>query len=68
MGAEASFAFVGNTDHNVPYMLKNSDLFEALPPQFHDSEPPRVSRRPHFLREWGHHDKIDIEEIFAGGP
>jgi ATP-dependent Lon protease len=37
MGAEASFAFVGNTDHNVPYMLKNSDLFEALPPQFHDS-------------------------------
>ena len=37
MGAEASFAFVGNTDHNVPFMLKNSDLFEALPPQFHDS-------------------------------
>ena len=36
MGAEASFAFVGNTDHNVPFMLKNSDLFEALPPQFHD--------------------------------
>ncbi|MBC6442334.1 MAG: BREX system Lon protease-like protein BrxL [Rhodobacteraceae bacterium] len=37
MGAEASFAFVGNTDHTVPFMLKNSDLFEALPPQFHDS-------------------------------
>ena len=37
MGAEASFAFVGNTDHNVPFMLKNSDLFEALPAQFHDS-------------------------------
>lgn len=37
MGAEASFAFVGNTDHNVPWMLKNSDLFEALPSQFHDS-------------------------------
>ena len=37
MGAEASFAFVGNTDHNVPFMLKNSDLFEALPSQFHDS-------------------------------
>ena len=35
MGAEASFAFVGNTDHNVPFMLKNSDLFEALPSQFH---------------------------------
>lgn len=37
MGAEASFAFVGNTDHNIPWMLKNTDLFEALPPQFHDS-------------------------------
>jgi ATP-dependent Lon protease len=37
MGAEASFAFVGNTDHNVPWMLKNTDLFEALPPQFYDS-------------------------------
>jgi len=37
MGAEASFAFVGNTDHNVPWMLKNTDLFEALPAQFHDS-------------------------------
>ncbi|WP_313523091.1 BREX system Lon protease-like protein BrxL [Shinella sp.] len=37
MGAEASFAFVGNTDHNVPWMLKNTDLFEALPRQFHDS-------------------------------
>ena len=37
LGAEASFAFVGNTAHNVPYMLKNSDLFEELPPQFHDS-------------------------------
>jgi len=33
-----------------------------------DSEARRVSRRPQFLREWGHHDKIDIEEIFAGGP
>ena len=30
--------FVGNTDHNVPYMLKNSDLFEALPPQFHATQ------------------------------
>ncbi len=32
-------------------------------------EPPRLSRRPQFLREWGHHDdEADIEEIFAGGP
>jgi ATP-dependent Lon protease len=30
-------AFVGNTEHSVPYMLKNSDLFEALPKVFHHS-------------------------------
>ncbi|RYP96100.1 BREX system Lon protease-like protein BrxL [Bifidobacterium pseudolongum] len=33
---EASLVFVGNTDHDVPTMLKHSDLFEALPPQYHD--------------------------------
>ncbi|MFQ9708568.1 MAG: BREX system Lon protease-like protein BrxL [Bifidobacterium dentium] len=32
---EASMVFVGNTSHNVPYMLKNSDLFEELPAQYH---------------------------------
>ena len=30
-------------------------------------EPPRVFRRPQFLREWGHDDEDNIEEIFAGG-
>lgn len=34
---EASMVFIGNTSHNVPYMLKNSDLFEELPVQYHDS-------------------------------
>ncbi|MBW3088260.1 BREX system Lon protease-like protein BrxL [Bifidobacterium sp. 82T24] len=34
---EASMVFVGNTSHNVPYMLKNSDLFEELPRQYHDA-------------------------------
>lgn len=37
LGAEASFAFVGNTSHTVPYMLKNSDLLSDLPPSYHDS-------------------------------
>ncbi|MDZ4205488.1 MAG: BREX system Lon protease-like protein BrxL [Bacteroidales bacterium] len=36
-GASASMAFVGNTEHSVPYMLKHSDLFEALPQTFHHS-------------------------------
>lgn len=37
LGAEASMVFVGNTSHNVPYMLKYSDLFDELPESYHDS-------------------------------
>lgn len=29
--AYASMAFVGNTKHSVPYMLRNSHLFESIP-------------------------------------
>ena len=36
-GASASMAFVGNTDHTVPYMLKHSDLFDALPKDYYDT-------------------------------
>ena len=36
-GASASMVFVGNTDHSVPYMLKHSDLFEALPKDYYDT-------------------------------
>jgi len=32
--ASASMAFVGNTKHAVPYMLKNSHLFESIPSSF----------------------------------
>ena len=37
LGAEASMAFVGNTQHTVPYMLKHSNLFCELPNSFYDS-------------------------------
>lgn len=37
LGAEASMVFIGNTSHNVPYMLKHSDLFDELPESYHDS-------------------------------
>jgi ATP-dependent Lon protease len=37
LGAEASMVFVGNTQHNVPYMLKHSDLFCELSDKFYDS-------------------------------
>ncbi len=32
--ASASMCFVGNTKHTVPYMLKNSNLFESIPTSF----------------------------------
>lgn len=32
--ASASMAFIGNTKHTVPYMLKNSHLFESIPAAF----------------------------------
>lgn len=63
MGAEASFAFVGNTDHNVPYMLKNSDLFEALPSQYHDLA--FIDRLHAYLPGW----EVDVirGEMFTKG-
>lgn len=50
MQAEASMAFVGNTSHNVPYMLKNTDLFEELPAQYHD--PAFLDRIHYYLPGW----------------
>lgn len=32
--ASASMVFVGNTKHTIPYMLKNSHLFESIPTAF----------------------------------
>lgn len=36
-GAAASMVFVGNTDHPVPYMLKHTNLFDALPREYYDT-------------------------------
>lgn len=36
-GATASFSFVGNTMHSLSYMMKHSDLFEALPKAYYDT-------------------------------
>ncbi|HUM89643.1 MAG TPA: BREX system Lon protease-like protein BrxL, partial [Prolixibacteraceae bacterium] len=36
-GASASMVFVGNTEHAVPYMMKHSNLFEALPKDYYDT-------------------------------
>lgn len=36
-GASASMVFVGNTDHSVSYMIKHSNLFDALPKDYYDT-------------------------------
>ncbi len=36
-GAAASMVFIGNTDRSVPYMLKHTNLFEALPRDYYDT-------------------------------
>ena len=50
IGAEASMVFVGNTSHTVPYMLKNSDLFDELPESYHDSA--YLDRLHHYIPGW----------------
>ncbi len=63
LGAEASMVFIGNTKHNVAYMLKHSDLFEELPQKYHDSA--FLDRIHFFIPGW----EIDIirGEMFGKG-
>ncbi|MBN2373123.1 BREX system Lon protease-like protein BrxL [bacterium] len=63
IGAEASMAFVGNTQHTVPYMLKHFDLFCELPEKFYDSA--FIDRIHFYIPGW----EVDIlrGEMFAGG-
>lgn len=63
LGAEASMAFVGNTLHTVPQMLKNSHLFEQLPDLYID--PAFLDRLHAFLPGW----EVDIirSEMFTDG-
>jgi ATP-dependent Lon protease len=63
MGAEASMAFVGNTRHTVPYMLRHHDLFAPLPDQYYDSA--FLDRVHFYVPGW----EIDIirGEMFTDG-
>jgi ATP-dependent Lon protease len=63
LGAEASMAFVGNTRHTVPYMLKHSDLFSELPEKFYDSA--FLDRIHFYIPGW----EVDIirGEMFSDG-
>jgi ATP-dependent Lon protease len=55
--------FVGNTQHTVPYMLKNSDLFEELPDKYHDSA--FIDRIHAYLPGW----EVEVirGEMFSAG-
>jgi ATP-dependent Lon protease len=63
LGAEASMVFVGNTSHTVPFMLKNSDLFDELPENYHDSA--YLDRLHHYIPGW----EVDTirGEMFSDG-
>ena len=63
LGAEASMVFVGNTSHNVPYMLKHSDLFGELPETYHDSA--YLDRLHFYIPGW----EVDAirSEMFSSG-
>jgi ATP-dependent Lon protease len=63
LGAEASMVFIGNTSHTVPFMLKNSDLFDELPESYHD--PAFLDRLHHYIPGW----EVDIirGEMFSNG-
>ncbi len=66
LGGEASFAFVGNTIHTVPIMLKNSHLFEPLPDAYLDStNSAMLDRIYNYIPGW----EIDIirGEMFSDG-
>ncbi len=50
LGASASMAFVGNTDHSVAYMMRHSNLFETLPSDYYD--PAFLDRVHSYLPGW----------------
>ena len=63
LGAEASLAFVGNTQHTVPWMLKHADLFCELPEKYYDSA--FLDRLHFYVPGW----EVDIirGEMFSEG-
>mgnify|MGYP002625808811 CR=1 FL=1 len=50
LSAEASMAFVGNTSHDVGYMIRSTDLFEDLPDMYHD--PAFIDRLHAYVPGW----------------
>jgi ATP-dependent Lon protease len=52
-GAEASMVYIGNTSHNVAFMLKHDNLFMDLPETYRNSDGQAILDRMHwFLPGW----------------
>lgn len=52
-GAEASMVYIGNTSHNVPYMLKHGGLFLDLPETYRNTDGQAILDRLHwFIPGW----------------
>lgn len=52
-GAEASMVYIGNTSHNVPYMLKHDNLFMDLPETYRNADGQAILDRLHwFVPGW----------------
>lgn len=52
-GAEASMVYIGNTSHNVPYMLKHDGLFMDLPETYRNTDGQAILDRLHwFVPGW----------------
>lgn len=62
-GATASFAFIGNTEHSVPNMIRNSNLFIALPKAYYDTA--FLDRIHNYLPGW-EVDKLRSEMFTSG--
>ncbi|MCB0294828.1 MAG: BREX system Lon protease-like protein BrxL [Calditrichaeota bacterium] len=65
-GAEASMVFIGNTSHNVPYMLKHNDLFYDLPETYRNSTGRAILDRLHYFIPGWEMDNLR-NELFTSG-
>lgn len=65
-GAEASMVYIGNTSHNVPYMLKHANLFMDLPETYRNADGQAILDRLHwFVPGW---EMVNLRgEMFTEG-
>lgn len=65
-GAEASMVFIGNTSHNVPYMLKHGHLFMDLPESYRNTDGQAILDRLHWFLPGWEMDNLR-NEMFSSG-